>query len=300
MIEIQIPSKTFLVGEYVALNEGPALLLNTGPEFTYVIEKSKTAKNKSIFHKDSPSGKFYSQNIDLFSKYDFTFKDPHLERGGFGASGARFCGLVTLKNILEDKPLFNSMEFREKLFFYSDTKQSGYDVISQFNGQVCSISIKDKSIERMQWAFEDIAVTIVRTGNNIKTHEHLNNVKLNDLSKLEQISINAVNSFKNKEKASFFDHVNLYYGELINLNLICEESRYLVSKIKKETAYFHAVKACGAAGADTILAIHDVKNTKKARKYFESCGLEVVFGGNQFSSGMNVVTDSLDSKEGSL
>jgi len=300
VIQIKIPSKTFLVGEYVALNEGSALLLNTSPEFSYTIEETKGSENRNIFHKNSPSGKFYSQNIDLFNKYNFTFDDPHHEKGGFGASGARFSGLVAFKKILDKKPLFNSMDFREKLFFYSDAKQSGYDVISQFNGQVCSINIKNKSIEPLDWAFEDIAVTIVRTGNNIKTHEHLKNVKLKDLSQLEKISANAVQSFKSKDKANFFDYVNLYYEELINLNLVCEESRHLVSKIKKKTTCFHAVKACGAAGADTILAIHDINDTKRVKKYFKSCSLDVVFSGNKFSSGMSIDTSSIDSKEGSL
>ena len=194
----------------------------------------------------------------------------------------------------------NSLDFREKLLLDSDIKQSGYDVISQFNGKICYINVKDKLVERLDWNLEDIAVTIVRTGNKIKTHEHLKNVKLTDLSELELISSETVKSFKKREKTSFFDGVNLYYQELINLNLICQDSRLLVAKIKRETTWFHAAKACGAAGADTILVIHDLKDAKKTKKYFQASNLEVIFSGNQFSAGMKKDLDSSANNEADI
>ncbi len=300
MIKIKIPSKTFLVGEYVALNEGPALLLNTGPEFCYTITDSVTDENSFTPHANSPTGIFFLENSELFSKYSFEFNDPHREQGGFGASGAQFNGLVALKTIIDKKPLFNSMAFREKLLFYSKSKQSGYDVISQFNGKICHVNISDKTIERLEWPFPEMAVTIIRTGNNVKTHEHLKNVKLNNLTTLEQIGLNTVNSFKGADLSNFTEGISQYYAELINLNLICEESRSLVAKIKSETTCFHAVKACGAAGADTVLAIHAVKDTKKVKRYFNSNNLEVIFSGNKFSEGMHVEMDPAFEVKGQL
>jgi len=88
------------VGEYVALSDGPALLLNTGPQFTYEINLKESDINQVEFHKDSPSGKYFAENNTLFTNCDFNFIDPHENKGGFGASGAKFAGLVAMQNII--------------------------------------------------------------------------------------------------------------------------------------------------------------------------------------------------------
>ena len=64
-----------------------------------------------------------------------------------------------------------------------------------------------------------------------------------------------------------------------------------IFKIKKETQWFESIKACGAAGADTIVVIHSKGDTKRTLNYFEQIQLEVVFSGVEFSSGMDIEFD---------
>jgi hypothetical protein len=61
MSQIQIPGKVFLIGEYSVLDGGNALLVATGPGFTYSSEDGETIKP----HPDSPLGKYLaSPGID--------------------------------------------------------------------------------------------------------------------------------------------------------------------------------------------------------------------------------------------
>ncbi len=286
MIEIKVPSKTFLCGEYVALNGGPALVLNTGPEFLMSITKG--ASEYSVFQQGSPCDQFFQDNLALLKDLNFDFKDPHAGRGGFGASGAKFNSLVAVEKLLQGKPLFNSLDFREKLLHYSRQQQSGYDVISQFNGEICFIDLNDKKIERLSWPFEDKFIYVVRTGNKLNTHEHLANLQVTTYPILTRIATQAYDSLKNIQFNEFSEHINAYYNQLRALNLICTETLQLTDKIKQQTQMFSAVKGCGAAGSDTLLLLADQSNDLSAKKLFSDLGLELVFSGNKLCEGMSL------------
>src|ERR1700729_3734074 len=92
-MKITIPSKTFLLGDYISLLGGPVLVLNTEPVFQCLLEKSsgdQTIPHYFGIHPESTAGKFIQRFANDFAGYDLTFFDPHQGAGGFGASSAQF------------------------------------------------------------------------------------------------------------------------------------------------------------------------------------------------------------------
>ncbi len=124
-VKFSIPSKTFLLGEYLALQGGSALVLGHGPyfecEFSGAVSKgvsrssnedededvvvpgsapkshrksdaAKLAGSKPSFpfHQDSPAGIWAELHEEFFDGVTVQFTDPYAGAGGFGASTAQF------------------------------------------------------------------------------------------------------------------------------------------------------------------------------------------------------------------
>ena len=98
--EVMIPGKTFLVGEYLALEGGPSVVANTHPSFRFrwTLEQADggAARIEHGFHPESPAGKFLNRlNASRLlgtEKATIEFHDPHYGKGGLGASTAEFLG----------------------------------------------------------------------------------------------------------------------------------------------------------------------------------------------------------------
>ncbi|MCJ8276001.1 MAG: hypothetical protein HRT44_09755, partial [Bdellovibrionales bacterium] len=80
----EIPSKTFVLGEYLAINGTASLIMTTEPSFIVkVIDDSLYG-----YHPDSPAGQLRKELNH--SSVGFSFLDPHEGRGGFGRSTAEY------------------------------------------------------------------------------------------------------------------------------------------------------------------------------------------------------------------
>lgn len=106
-VALSLPSKTFLLGEYLVLNDGPGLLINTDPRFVIEVSTnlSEEASEKTCHHpfdKNSPCAKFIEQYADTFQQCAIQFFDPFLGAGGFGASSAAFTALFFLRPFIEN------------------------------------------------------------------------------------------------------------------------------------------------------------------------------------------------------
>ena len=75
-LQLSVPSKTFLLGEYVALNGGPAIVLCTAPRFELRVEKNSSHAKYENIHPQSPAGKLIAKN-SFYQKYDLHFIDPY-------------------------------------------------------------------------------------------------------------------------------------------------------------------------------------------------------------------------------
>ena len=140
---IEIPGKTFLSGEYLALYGGPSLTVSTGPGFKmFFIRKKRntSAKNSNVYSdlysqwgpdldKDfirmslSPAGLFYTQFEQVLSEWDILFHDGYQRKGGFGASTAQFLGLYLFHEWLQGKTA-KSLDLNELIRVYWKSQSS--------------------------------------------------------------------------------------------------------------------------------------------------------------------------------
>lgn len=118
--QIQIPGKTFISGEYLALFGGSSLLVSTEPGFQcfflpkritetvaidYLEKKYKVDRasyDPQFYNSPSPAGKYYQKNADKFQDWEVYFFDGYQKKGGFGASTAQFLALYHFVNLVEN------------------------------------------------------------------------------------------------------------------------------------------------------------------------------------------------------
>jgi hypothetical protein len=186
---LSVPGKTFLVGEYLALVGGPSLLLSTGPRFSLTVEADERADlHPGPFHSLSPAGKYLTRHQRDLSRFDFKFSDPHLGRGGLGASSAQWVLLHAFRRGLHEALLNEQSgsldpasvewsalldEYRNCAWTGEGAAPSGADVVSQITGGITLFDGREFQVRRLTWGFPSLSFTLVRTGEKLATHDHL-------------------------------------------------------------------------------------------------------------------------------
>lgn len=285
-----IPAKTFLIGEYVALNGGPAILLNTSPCFELSIVKNtgnNLAPNNKI-HPKSPAGKFLSfHNIDnMVSWYD-----PFNGLGGLGGSSAEFVGAYLAYCYFNDinPKLEELLESYFRCLDSKGTKPSGYDVIAQTLNNCVYINQNNNNISNYFWPFQDISFALFHTGTKIKTHSHLKNFILPEKSGLDNL-LNIIEiahqAFITYQSDLLIKAIKLFHEQLLHLNLIATHTMQIINYCC-EIKEILAVKGCGALGADIILVLFEDKNREKIFEKLTNSGL--FFIGSNLYTGRTLI-----------
>lgn len=249
----QIPAKTFLLGEYAALSEGPALLVTTSPCFELSLSEEPELLG---IHPESPAGLLWQQE-DRAGK-GLSFHDPYSGLGGLGASSAQFVGcylaICALKNKAADWHEMLSAYY-QYAFSGKGLRPSGYDVIAQAQ-QACVFINKKQQINKIyQWPFSDLSFTLIHTEKKLATHHHLQESRSAiDTSLLGALVEQARHSFEQSDSELLVHCINRYHQELSALNLVAAHSAALINEY---TSYHEilACKGCGALGADVLLLI---------------------------------------------
>ncbi|MFN7904174.1 MAG: hypothetical protein ACK5P5_03230, partial [Pseudobdellovibrionaceae bacterium] len=247
----QVPGKTFLLGEYAVLAGGKALIFCHQPYFNFKLSdenlKNQVQKNASasnlhpskldslskFFHPESPAG-------CLLASSQLVFPDLYLSceqqygQGGFGLSTAEFLvaqQIVNLRigNQIESDGAFIShfqdhcrVEPFQLLKNYWQTfdrlqkkRPSGADLLAQSMGGFCFVDPKENVLRQMSWKFEDLNVFVLPTGNKLKTHEHLDQLKASDFSDLVSLSQDLEDVFL-KNDARQMIRLVAEYGKILN------------------------------------------------------------------------------------
>lgn len=289
---ISFPSKTFLIGEYAILHSAPAVLVNTTPLFQFVItsktEQSQrwiqdcsrafqtsalndssnkinpsTVKSNISFykniHSDSPAGQWLKQHPHIQQHWHIESIDPHKGQGGFGFSSAQFNLIYFLTQInLQKQPDTQKTEQVHTLWQSYKTLNfdghvpSGADVVSQWIGQVCLFASTPFKAQPISWPFNDLDFLIIRTGLQLQTWKHLNNISLKELTELTELSQQAMNCVNNQDAKGFVSSIEKYGLCLEKQNLVHKNTMALLNKIKKLKPILTA-KGCGAMGAEVII-----------------------------------------------
>lgn len=260
------PAKTFLVGEYVALQGGPALVLTTTPYFQVILEKGNAACDFPI---NSPA---YNLWQDDLSSHDYIlhWQDPYRGLGGMGASSAQFLGAYYARSYIKNHPVLPA-ELLATYFKYAWNGEgiapSGYDVIAQSMHDCVYIDGHSKTYEIFVWPFADLGYILLHTGKKQATHAYLQSLdELGDLNNLVSISKKACEACKKENSSNFINAINDYYLTLCQLNLVAQHTLDMIEVLKREKDIL-AVKGCGALGSDILLLL--VAQDKLANKLTE-------------------------------
>jgi mevalonate kinase len=262
---MQVPSKTFLLGEYLAMQGGPAILALTSPCFS--------PNPQQRLHPDCMAARLWRDYKG--NDCDWGLADPYHGKGGLGASSAEF--VIAYQQIFP-KTQQNHVHLREIFLNYVDKdarqKPSGYDVMAQMHQGL--LSIQETHIESLTWSFEDLGFVLVHTGQKLKTHEHLMNGQWTlDVEHLSQHVRQATQALKTQNDDLFIQSIRDFHQEICQAHLIASHSFDLLNKLQANLPIL-AGKGCGAMGADVLLLVIKTQNMPKVIHHLQQEKLDIL------------------------
>lgn len=252
-MKFKIPAKTFLLGEYAALQGGPAILLTTTPCFEVEVSSATQAAD---IHPDSPAGQFLKKAA---LKNALNFSDPYDGIGGLGASSAQFLGAYFAYLQAHQKTLTRDALLQA----YWDAsfepgrgmRPSGYDVLAQAASGCVYLHHQQKTYQTYAWPFSDMAFILLHTGQKLATHEHLETLHLTEaVAVLSPIVDLGREAFKTQNSALLVQAVKDYHHQLQQLGLVAQHTEAEIERLSQHPDILGA-KGCGALGADVVLLL---------------------------------------------
>lgn len=274
------PSKTFLLGEYVALSGGPTLLIATEPVFSLHIDTAKM--EKPIFADQSPAGKLWQQHKAQLSQTKMTFHDPYAGLGGFGASGAEF---ILLARYLGWQDPWQLWQLYRTYAAQENSIPSGADIMLQAVGGLVYFHAQQQQLEKRLWPFPELSIALIHTGKKLATHTHLQSLAQKDFSILHQIIENAYQALKTPSADLFINAIKDYAKNLLILDLVASHTKILLKQLEQQPLVL-ASKGCGALGSDVVLAIIATATKDQFIAWAKQQSLSLVFCDNQFAKGL--------------
>jgi mevalonate kinase len=298
MTRYSVPAKTFLVGEYVALDGGPSIIVNTNPRFELVLQPANigaAGSGSALFVGSSPAGRYIAKYPDAFDGQDAEFIDPFQGKGGLGASSAQFalaCAAHKEWKSLDPSTFDWSellTEYRSCAWNGVGTPPSGADVVAQLTGGITYFDARGSTAGQLEWNFPKLGFTLFRTGSKLPTHEHLKEKNQAPIEALRTLVIEAKRAFDTGSEKLLIDTVHAYGTVLADAGLTADRTTALLNGMKTKKELFHAVKGCGAMGADVIVAIHDRDLAEDVEIWAEQENLEVCGSLDELSEGLQVI-----------
>ncbi|MDE0150885.1 MAG: hypothetical protein OXK80_00090 [Bdellovibrionales bacterium] len=151
---------------------------------------------------------------------------------------------------------------------------SGADIVSQWLGKVCIFS-KPSIAESMDWPFRDLSFALIRTGENLQTWKHLENLKQKNFSQLKEISFVALEALRSSSESLFVQSIQDYRKALEEESLIHPSTTKILQELDSHPEIL-AAKGCGAMGAEVISVFFrkDAKNLNFLKNYNCISGLQ--------------------------
>lgn len=161
-----------MIGEYVALSGGPALVCAIEPRFEFGAPSEELGP-AARFHPDSPAGRLAGE----INFVPFAFKDPYEGRGGFGASTAQFIAAWRAAGnpLSETEVVWRAYRARA-----GQPRPSGADLVAQLTGEAVWVGFRDDGMALTVEAESSGLLARMRVysatrieGRKTATHEHL-------------------------------------------------------------------------------------------------------------------------------
>lgn len=301
---LSVPSKTFLMGEYLALHAGPSLILNTNPRFQLEIKSFGDSHCEGI-HPQSPAGQWMRQQSQIFSQNQLKFEDPHEGRGGLGASSAQFVMVYAWQKFVESpvlswkkeiNPLSLWQDYKTIVSAGSGHSPSGADVVAQMTGQISLFYQKPFQVHALSWPFPDLGLFILRSGEKTKTHTHLDELTSFNTSSLERCFHDGERALYNKQSLEFCEAITEYGLLLKNMGFLTSKSDELLATLNSFSEV-KSVKGCGAMGADTVLCLYDLSQKENLKQKINELKIEIVSDETDLSDGLHFQSQFLNQGE---
>lgn len=268
-----IPAKTFLLGEYAALQGGPAIVLTTTPCFEVGLSSEQSTP---VIHPDSPAGLFWEKaGIDS----QLTWHDPYQGIGGLGASSAQFLGAYWA--VTDSQSQQNQSALLEAYWACSwqpeqGVRPSGYDVLAQASSGCVYLHGHAEKPMSYNWPFTDIAFILLHTGDKLPTHHHLQAIQLTEaMTSLTSIVLSGKEAFEQADSTQLIDAVKAYHQALTALDLVAERTQEQLARLMDDQDVL-ACKGCGAMGADVLLVLVPSHRLLACKKRFDLEGWPVL------------------------
>lgn len=289
--QISVPSKTFLLGEYIALIGGPALILTSNPRFSMVATLKNDLPKIVGVNPDSPAGKLIQIDSNFYQNYQIEFNDPYHQLGGFGASSAQYLMLIALRNYVQKKAWNEEDLLAEYQKIASDMGQtfapSGADLIAQLHGRICFFYKNNNLIQSFDWPFADLEYGLIHTSKKTLTHIHLQNLTHFEHSAMEKIALQGLKSIKERDSKTFLQMVQCYADEMQKQNLIAQHTQVMLKELLSFPKIL-AAKGCGSFGADVILICFYKKDMKNVINFVKEKNFNLVTHGSTVNKGLNI------------
>lgn len=269
--DILCPSKTFLLGEYLALQAGPCFVITTQPQFRLCVQPGEFAL-KNI-HPDSPAGRFIQDKLSQHAVH-FEFFDPYNGLGGFGASTAQFLAAYAFWRAESDWDMSHLLEtYLHYAYSGQGLAPSGADLIAQWQGGVTFFDKKTMQAEPLAWPFKNLQFALLHTQQKLATHTHLQAIDTINTDDLLAPVLEAKQAWQSAEAAHLINAVNDYQARLQSKGLTATHSLKHIAHCQSIPGVL-AVKGCGAMGSDVILLLHQLDDLLPVRNYCRDHGLK--------------------------
>jgi mevalonate kinase len=287
----QIPAKTFLVGEYIAITGDAAIILTTAPCFS--LELIQAEQNKGI-HEQAPASLYWGERGLNPSNQQIKKNNPHLHfydpyhgQGGLGASSAQFLAAYLASCQLgKEKPCAAALQntYYDYAWNGEGLRPSAYDLIAQSQNRCVYIHRNhtekpmQTQIQSYDWSFSDIAFVLLHSGEKMATHHYLQSAMMpnqNAIEKLKNIVEVARQALEKRKSDLMIEAVNAYQQELESLSLTTPSSLEKLQALKKNKKVL-AAKGCGAMGSDVLLLLVDKAELEEQLEHLSSSGWRIL------------------------
>jgi mevalonate kinase len=265
------------MGEYLALDGGPALLASLEPRFQLKVSKKTLLKNSVQTEFEplanisplSPAGIFYQNKYKALSRFQFEFKDPHSGNGGWGASSAQFALLAAFyygQSTIQTEAQWNLDLHQIDGDYLKITRQntaglppSGMDVMAQLRGGLVYLDRNKGRLDNLIWPFNDLGFIMFASGTKVATHTHLQTLHSSEFGELPFESLREaaqkfMSAFQEVQSENMVSALNEFREILKKNYLEAESTSQWIERVKAIDGVM-AVKGCGALGADVILVL---------------------------------------------
>lgn len=277
------PGKTFLAGEYLALDGGMALLAMTEPRFELRVQPGEGSREG--LPALSPAGKLMSRK-NAFSRMDLRFVDPHEGAGGWGASTAQY---LTVYAAIEGPKVFDEMQlladYRSDAWDGQGVPPSGADLIGQLHGGFTFFEKRTGMLSSEPWPFETLDGYLLKTGVKLATHEHLAKLKALKTDDLAAAMRDIRGAWIESDPQKFAEGVAEYGRRLQAHGLVAESTLSLLHDLLWLDGV-KAAKGCGAMGADVIFVVLEKTSRRSFEHWLEQNEMTAIAIGDRLSGGL--------------